>query len=116
MMEALSSPKRRLLQEPHVVTSQKTPFFIVFTFRVEEFVIFLRPIIVWIYLEPEDEAICPSEMLVDFQQTTRRRASDYRTLQRGERTKRHVACLLIYESHLEGNTRKQLQELWLTLA
>jgi hypothetical protein len=29
MMEALSSPKRRFLQEPHGVTSQKTPFFIV---------------------------------------------------------------------------------------
>jgi hypothetical protein len=28
MMEALLSPKRRLLQEPHGVTSQKTPFFI----------------------------------------------------------------------------------------
>jgi hypothetical protein len=27
MKEALSSPKRRLLQEPHYVTSQKTPFF-----------------------------------------------------------------------------------------
>jgi hypothetical protein len=27
MMEALSSPKRRFLQEPHGVTSQKTPFF-----------------------------------------------------------------------------------------
>jgi hypothetical protein len=29
MKEALSSPKRRFLQEPHDVTSQKTPFFIV---------------------------------------------------------------------------------------
>jgi hypothetical protein len=29
MMEALGSPKRRLLQEPHGVTSQKTAFFIV---------------------------------------------------------------------------------------
>jgi hypothetical protein len=29
MMEALSSPKRLFLQEPHVVTSQKAPFFIV---------------------------------------------------------------------------------------
>jgi hypothetical protein len=29
MMEALSSPKRPFLQEPHGVTSQKTPFFIV---------------------------------------------------------------------------------------
>jgi hypothetical protein len=28
MMEALSSLKRRFLQEPHDVTSQKTPFFI----------------------------------------------------------------------------------------
>jgi hypothetical protein len=27
MKEALSSPKRRLLQEPHGVTSQKVPFF-----------------------------------------------------------------------------------------
>jgi hypothetical protein len=27
MMEALSSPKRRFLQEPHGVTSQKTPLF-----------------------------------------------------------------------------------------
>jgi hypothetical protein len=27
MKEALSSPKHRLLQEPHGVTSQKTPFF-----------------------------------------------------------------------------------------
>jgi hypothetical protein len=29
MMEALSSPKRWFLLEPHGVTSQKTPFFIV---------------------------------------------------------------------------------------
>jgi hypothetical protein len=29
MKEALGSPKRRFLQEPHGVTSQKTPFFIV---------------------------------------------------------------------------------------
>jgi hypothetical protein len=29
MKEALSSSKRRFLQEPHGVTSQKTPFFIV---------------------------------------------------------------------------------------
>jgi hypothetical protein len=29
MKEALSSPKRRFLQEPHSVTSQKTPFFII---------------------------------------------------------------------------------------
>jgi hypothetical protein len=27
MKEALSSPERRFLQEPHGVTSQKTPFF-----------------------------------------------------------------------------------------
>jgi hypothetical protein len=27
MMEALSSPKRRFLQEPHGVTSEKKPFF-----------------------------------------------------------------------------------------
>jgi hypothetical protein len=29
MMEALSSPKRRFLQEPHGLIPQKTPFFIV---------------------------------------------------------------------------------------
>jgi hypothetical protein len=29
MMEVLSSPKRRLLQQPHGLTSQKTTFFIV---------------------------------------------------------------------------------------
>jgi hypothetical protein len=29
MMEALSPPKRQFLLEPHGVTSQKTPFFIV---------------------------------------------------------------------------------------
>jgi hypothetical protein len=29
MMEALVPPKRRFLQEPHGVTSQKTAFFIV---------------------------------------------------------------------------------------
>jgi hypothetical protein len=29
MKEAISSPKRRFLQEPHGVTTQKTPFFIV---------------------------------------------------------------------------------------
>jgi hypothetical protein len=29
MMEGLVPPKRRFLQEPHGVTSQKTPFFIV---------------------------------------------------------------------------------------
>jgi hypothetical protein len=29
IMEAISSPKRRFLQEPHGVTSQKMPFFIV---------------------------------------------------------------------------------------
>jgi hypothetical protein len=28
MKEALSPPKRRFLQEPHGVTSQKTPFFL----------------------------------------------------------------------------------------
>jgi hypothetical protein len=33
MKEALSSPKRRFLQEPHGVTSQKTPFFIVTTVK-----------------------------------------------------------------------------------
>jgi hypothetical protein len=29
MMEALSPPKRLFLKEPHGVTSQKTPFFMV---------------------------------------------------------------------------------------
>jgi hypothetical protein len=32
MMEELSSPKRRFLQEPHGVTSQRTPFLIVLLF------------------------------------------------------------------------------------
>jgi hypothetical protein len=41
MKEALSSPKRRFLQEPHGVTSQKTPFFIVTTVKTSNLTTFL---------------------------------------------------------------------------
>jgi hypothetical protein len=34
MKEGLSSSKRRFLQEPHGVTSQKTPFFIVTAVKI----------------------------------------------------------------------------------
>jgi hypothetical protein len=35
MMEALQSPKRRFLQEPHGVTSQNTAFFLVTTVKLQ---------------------------------------------------------------------------------
>jgi hypothetical protein len=41
MKEALSSPKRRFLQEPHGVTSQKTPFFIVTAVKTSNLIMFL---------------------------------------------------------------------------
>jgi hypothetical protein len=39
MMEALSSSEARLLQEPHGVTSQKTPFFIVMALKTSNLTI-----------------------------------------------------------------------------
>jgi hypothetical protein len=40
MKEALCSPKRRFLQEPRGVTSQKTPFFIVTAVKTSSFTVF----------------------------------------------------------------------------